>query len=87
MLIIHLTLAETHHIPLIGLGGDEDGVIGALAAVGLAASGDDDRLRAGGPYPRVERFTISFGGAGAGVAIAFCANTYLLFLRSFQFYG
>jgi len=36
-------LAETHGIPLLGLGGDESGVIGALAAVGLAASGDDGR--------------------------------------------
>jgi hypothetical protein len=37
------SLAKTYNIPLIGLGGDEDGVIGALAAVGLAASGDDGR--------------------------------------------
>jgi tRNA(Ile2) C34 agmatinyltransferase TiaS len=37
------TLAEIHNIRLIGLGGDEDGVIGALAAVGLAASGSDGR--------------------------------------------
>jgi tRNA(Ile2) C34 agmatinyltransferase TiaS len=36
-------LAAVHDIALIGLGGDEDGVIGALAAVGLAASGDDGR--------------------------------------------
>ena len=36
-------LAKTHGIPLVGLGGDESGVIGALAAVGLAASGDDGR--------------------------------------------
>jgi tRNA(Ile2) C34 agmatinyltransferase TiaS len=37
------SLAQAHHIRLQGLGGDEDGVIGALAAVGLAASGDDGR--------------------------------------------
>ena len=37
------TLAAAHDIPLLGLGGDEDGVIGALAAVGLAADGDDGR--------------------------------------------
>jgi tRNA(Ile2) C34 agmatinyltransferase TiaS len=37
------TLAAAHGIPLVGLGGDEDGVIGALAAVGLAASGEDGR--------------------------------------------
>jgi tRNA(Ile2) C34 agmatinyltransferase TiaS len=36
-------LAATHDIILEGLGGDEGGVIGALAAVGLAASGDDGR--------------------------------------------
>ena len=36
-------LAAAHSIPLVGLGGDEGGVIGALAAVGLAASGEDGR--------------------------------------------
>jgi len=36
-------LARAHAIPLVGLGGDEDGVIGALAAVGLAADGEDGR--------------------------------------------
>ena len=36
-------LAAVYDIPLLGLGGDEDGVIGALAAVGLAASGEDGR--------------------------------------------
>jgi hypothetical protein len=36
-------LAAAHAIPLVGLGGDEDGVIGALAAVGLAATGEDGR--------------------------------------------
>jgi len=36
-------LAAAHGIPLVGLGGDEDGVIGALAAVGLVASGEDGR--------------------------------------------
>jgi tRNA(Ile2) C34 agmatinyltransferase TiaS len=36
-------LAAMHDIFLEGLGGDEDGVIGALAAVGLAASGGDGR--------------------------------------------
>jgi len=36
-------LAAAHSIPLLGLGGDEGGVIGALAAVGLAASGEDGR--------------------------------------------
>ncbi len=37
------SLASLHGLPLEGLGGDESGVIGALAAVGLAASGDDGR--------------------------------------------
>lgn len=36
-------LAAAHGILLEGLGGDEDGVIGSLAAVGLAASGEDGR--------------------------------------------
>lgn len=37
------TLAANHGMILYGLGGNEGGVIGALAAVGLAASGDDGR--------------------------------------------
>jgi tRNA(Ile2) C34 agmatinyltransferase TiaS len=37
------TLAGQYGIFLTGLGGDEDGVIGALSAVGLAACGDDGR--------------------------------------------
>jgi tRNA(Ile2) C34 agmatinyltransferase TiaS len=36
-------LAAAHSIPLLGLGGDEGGVIGALAAVGLSATGEDGR--------------------------------------------
>jgi hypothetical protein len=36
-------LAAAHGIALHGLGGTEDGVIGALAAVGLAACGEDGR--------------------------------------------
>jgi hypothetical protein len=36
-------LAAAHGIRLLGLGGTQDGVIGALAAVGLAASGNDGR--------------------------------------------
>ena len=36
-------LAGCHGLLLKGLGGDEDGVIGALAAVGLAATGEDGR--------------------------------------------
>ena len=37
------SLAAAHAISLEGLGGDEDGVIGALAAVGLRVSGEDGR--------------------------------------------
>ncbi len=44
-------LAARHGIRLEGLGGTEDGVIGALAAVGLAASGDDGRIVQIGPGP------------------------------------
>jgi tRNA(Ile2) C34 agmatinyltransferase TiaS len=36
-------LAAAHNLTLLGLGGDEDGVIGALSAVGLAAGGSDGR--------------------------------------------
>jgi tRNA(Ile2) C34 agmatinyltransferase TiaS len=36
-------LAAAHGMLLSGVGGDEGGVIGALAAVGLAASGEDGR--------------------------------------------
>ena len=38
-----LQLAKDHQILLRGLGGTDDGVIGALAAVGLAYSGHDGR--------------------------------------------
>jgi hypothetical protein len=37
-------LAAEHGLYLRGLGGSEDGVIGALSAVGLAASGQDGRF-------------------------------------------
>ena len=36
-------LAAAHGMRLVGLGGDQGGVIGALAAVGLAAGGEDGR--------------------------------------------
>lgn len=36
-------LADSLGIPLLGLGGDESGIIGALAAVGLAGSQEDGR--------------------------------------------
>jgi hypothetical protein len=46
-------IARAAGLLLEGLGGTEDGVIGALAAVGLAASGDDGRIvhLAGWPNP------------------------------------
>lgn len=44
-------LAAAHGIYLEGLGGTEGGVIGALAAVGLAASGNDGRVVVQGQWP------------------------------------
>ncbi len=46
-------LAESAGLPLEALGGSGDGVIGALAAVGLLAAGDDGRVveLAGWPWP------------------------------------
>lgn len=46
-------LAARHAIHLEGFGGTEDGVIGALAAVGLLAGGNDGRVvhLAGWPWP------------------------------------
>ena len=46
-----LRLAAAHGIRLEGLGGTNDGVIGALAAVGLAASGNDGRVVQIGGFP------------------------------------
>lgn len=44
-------IAAKHGIHLEGLGGTNDGVIGALAAVGLAATGDDGRIVHVGNWP------------------------------------
>lgn len=44
-------LAESKNILLKGLGGTEGGVIGALAAVGLAVTGDDGRVVQHGEWP------------------------------------
>jgi hypothetical protein len=44
-------LAARHGLYLEGLGGTEGGVIGALAAVGLAAGGDDGRIVHIGQWP------------------------------------
>jgi hypothetical protein len=46
-----LRLAARCGVYLEGLGGTEDGVIGALAAVGLAAAGDDGRVVQIGSWP------------------------------------
>ena len=48
-----MALARAHGIVLEPLGGTGDGVIGALAAVGLRASGEDGRVvhRPGWPWP------------------------------------
>jgi len=45
------TLAVQHGLHLAGLSGTEGGVIGALAAVGLAAGGDDGRVVHIGDWP------------------------------------
>jgi hypothetical protein len=44
-------LAASHGLHLEGLGGTEGGVIGALAAVGLAAGGADGRVVHIGDWP------------------------------------
>ena len=44
-------LAAAHGIYLVGLGGTEGGVIGALAAVGLIAGGNDGRVVQLGEWP------------------------------------
>lgn len=44
-------LAARHSIHLEGLGGTEDGVIGAVAAVGLLAEGNDGRVVSIGVWP------------------------------------
>jgi hypothetical protein len=54
-------LAARHGIHLVGLGGTEAGVIGALAAVGLAHTGDDGRVVyvGGGGEARGDRLDVS----------------------------
>ncbi len=44
-------LAAAHNIRLMGLGGTEGGVIGSLAAVGLAVTGNDGRVVRHGEWP------------------------------------
>lgn len=50
-------LAQQERAVLLGLGGTEGGVIGALAAVGLAATHDDGRVLARGPEAEVFEIT------------------------------
>jgi hypothetical protein len=45
------SLAASHNVVLRGLGGTEGGIIGALAAVGLAETGDDGRVVQQGEWP------------------------------------
>jgi len=45
------SLAEQHGLYLEGLGGTRGGMIGALAAVGLAATGNDGRVVVNGQWP------------------------------------
>lgn len=45
------SLAQSHQIVLKGLGGTEGGVIGSLAAIGLAVTGDDGRVVQHGEWP------------------------------------
>jgi hypothetical protein len=51
------SLAEDHKIFLKGLGGTNDGMIGALAAIGLAASGEDGRYIQVGDVRELEGLT------------------------------
>jgi hypothetical protein len=52
------SLAARHAVTLRGLGGTEDGVIGALAAVGLASTADDGRVVYLGKAP-VDHYDVS----------------------------
>jgi hypothetical protein len=61
-------LAFTHHIHLEGLGGDQDGVIGALAAVGLAHQGSDGRYVQVGSIRDLEGFQPVEAVLDAGVS-------------------
>jgi tRNA(Ile2) C34 agmatinyltransferase TiaS len=74
-------LATRHGILLRGLGGTEDGVIGALAAVGLASTGNDGRIvqieqaddDLSGPLPvttLLQRGVSEFRCAESGASIA-----------------
>jgi hypothetical protein len=52
------SLAERHALTLCGLGGTEDGVIGALAAVGLASTANEGRVVYLGKSP-VDHYDVS----------------------------
>ncbi|QDU89847.1 hypothetical protein Pla175_32430 [Pirellulimonas nuda] len=61
-------LAAQHGILLRGLGGTQDGVIGALAAIGLAASRDDGRVIYNGAAER-DHFDVSGDHAVATLGV------------------
>ena len=59
-------LAAEHGLFLRGLGGTEDGVIGALSAVGLGASGQDGRFILVGTMRELDGRPTHRRGAGVG---------------------
>jgi tRNA(Ile2) C34 agmatinyltransferase TiaS len=61
-------LAEANGVTLLGLGGTHDGIIGALAAVGLAASGDDGRYVLVGRSRELRGLQPVSAVLGAGIA-------------------
>jgi tRNA(Ile2) C34 agmatinyltransferase TiaS len=68
------SLAAGHRILLQGIGGTEDGVIGALAAVGLAASGNDGRYILVGNVRTLEGLQSVDTVLAAGVSIVRTIN-------------
>ncbi len=61
-------LARELGLPLLGLGGDESGVIGALAAIGLAAGGEDGRYVLVGTLRDLQGLQPISAVLGAGIA-------------------
>lgn len=61
-------VASAEDVRLVGLGGDETGVIGALAAVGLAASGEDGRYVLVGRLRELEGLQPPSALLAAGIA-------------------
>jgi hypothetical protein len=67
-------LAERHGLILRGLGGTNGGIIGALAGVGLASSGDDGRLTQVGRSREVRGVVPVEQILAAGVAAVWTAD-------------